>query len=167
MRTRRPERLKGFDYIGYHRYFLTFCTMNRRRFFTSRRAVVLVLAQIERSAAQEGFAILAYCFMPDHVHLLIEGREQRADCRRFISRAKQFSGFAFRRTYGQSLWQRYGFERTLRKEEATLRVARYILENPLRARLVARVADYPFAGSTVYSLEQILEAVQLDERWSG
>jgi len=31
------------------------------------------------------------------------------------------------------LWQRYGFERVLRDDEATLVVAKYILENPLRA----------------------------------
>jgi hypothetical protein len=38
---------------------------------------------------------------------------------------------------------------------------RYIVENPVRAGLVARVEDYPFLGSTVYSIAEILEAVQL------
>jgi hypothetical protein len=49
----------------------------------------------------------------------------------------------------------------LRGDEATLGVARYILENPVRAGLVARVEDYPFAGSMVYPIAEILAAVQM------
>jgi hypothetical protein len=59
------------------------------------------------------------------------------------------------------LWQRYGFERVLRNDEQTLVVARYILENPLRNGIVACVQDYPFVGSTVFKVSEILEAVQL------
>ena len=99
--------------------------------------------------------------MPDHLHLLIEGlaEAESSDCRRFISRAKQFSGYHYAKAFGHRLWQRYGFERVLRDDEATLVVARYILENPLRAGLVGRIEDYPFAGSRVYSLAEILEGV--------
>ena len=38
-----------------------------------------------------------------------------ADLKRFNKSAKQYSGFYFRRTTGLFLWQRYGFERTLKK----------------------------------------------------
>ena len=67
--------------------------------------------------------------------------------------------------FGQRLWQRYGFERTLRSNDATLSVARYIVENPIRAGLVERIHDYPFLGSSVYSLDEILDAVQLCTEW--
>ena len=36
-------------------------------------------------------------------------------------------------------------------------VAKYILENPIRAGLVVCVEDYPFVGSMVYSLADLLE----------
>jgi len=103
--------------------------------------------------------------MPDHVHFLAEGQADDSGCLRFISRAKQFSGFHYKATFRERLWQRFGFEHTLRSEEAALSVARYILENPLRAGLVTRIEDYPFSGSNVYSLEQIREAVQLRDKW--
>jgi hypothetical protein len=45
----------------------------------------------------------------------------------------------------------------LRDDEDTRRVARYILENPLRSGLVARVEDYPFVGSQIFRLDEILE----------
>jgi REP element-mobilizing transposase RayT len=97
--------------------------------------------------------------MPDHVHLLVEGTSADADAKAFIARAKQYSGFYYRQEHGATLWQRYGYEHTLRDEELTLVVARYILENPVRAGLVQRVEDYPFAGSLVYSLSELLEGI--------
>jgi putative transposase len=165
MFTGRPEHLKTFDYVGPHRYFLTFCTLNRRAVFRTADDVDAVRTQFLRAEHDERFAVLAYCFMPDHVHLLVEGQSDDSDCRRFISRAKQLSGFHYERRFGEALWQRYGYERTLRSDDGTLSVARYILENPVRARLVPRVQDYPFSGSQMYSLNQILEAVQMEDGW--
>ena len=158
-------RLKTFDYRGIHRYFLTFCTHERRRLFVMADCVALVHLQFLRTAAGSQMAILAYCFMPDHVHLLIEGLSDDSDGRLFIARAKQFSGFHFQKQFGVPLWQRYGFEHTLRADEDALSVARYILENPVRAGLVTQVQDYPYLGSKVHSVEEILEALQMDHRW--
>ena len=106
-------------------------------------------------------AIVTYCFLPDHLHLLVEGLSESTACLAFISRAKQLSAFHFKKAHGKRLWQRYGFERVLRDDEPTLSVARYILENPLRAGLVERVEDYPFLGSLTHPLSEILEAVQM------
>ena len=63
------------------------------------------------------------------------------------------------------MWQRYGYEHTLRSEEAAVSVARYILEDPVRAGLVASIENYAFSGSSVYTLEQILEAIQFKKEW--
>ena len=128
-------------------------------------AVETVRTQIARAAREQSFALIAYCFMPDHVHLLIEGQEDDSDCREYISRAKQYSGFHYKAAFGRRLWQRYGYEHVLRNDEAAVSVARYILENPVRARMVERITDHPFSGSSVYTIEQLLEAVQLRERW--
>ena len=102
--------------------------------------------------------ITAYCFMPDHVHLIVEGREDTSDLRRFIARAKQYSGFEYARRHQQDrLWQRYGFERVLRTDESTQVAVRYVLENPVRKGLVEHPRDYPFIGSSVYPLDDLLE----------
>lgn len=73
------------------------------------------------------------------------------------SRAKQYSGFYYAQQFRERLWQRYGFERVLRESEPTSVVARYILENPVRAGLVSRIEDYPFLGSFEYTLSQLIE----------
>ena len=161
MLTGNPGHLPAFDYIGLHRYFLTFCTNQRQPIFRDSTRVDLVKSHILQTAADESFAILAYCFMPDHLHLLVEGQADAADCKRLITRAKQFSGFYYSKTFGARLWQRYGFERVLRDDEATLVVARYILENPVRAGLVVSPEDYAFSGSEKFTVEEILSAAQM------
>ena len=166
MLTGKPDHLKTFDYFGLHRYFLTFCTFERQRLFTTRESVDLILLQFQRSAREERFVLIAYCFMPAHVHLLIEAQADDSDARRFIKAAKQDSGFYFKKHLGRQLWQRYGFERTLRRNESTLGVARYIIENPVRARLVQNAEEYPFAGSSVYGFAEIMEAVAFEPRIS-
>jgi len=164
MITGRPPHLKTFDYRGFHRYFLTFCTDYRRRLFTTEEAVTLVREQILRAARENQFGIIACCFMPDHLHLLIAAQCESSDCLQFIARAKQYSGYYYAQRYRRRLWQRYGYEHLLRDDELTLVVARYIFENPVRARLVSGVEDYRFSGSCVYTTGELLEAIV---RWSG
>jgi len=157
MPTHGPGHLKTFDYIGLYRYFLTFCCHSRRCLFTSQPVVGLVLSQILHAANDERFALVAYCFMPDHVHLLVEALSESSHALRFIARAKQRTGFSYAMSHRRKLWQRYGYEHVLRNDEDTRRVARYIFENPIRSGLVTRANDYPFLGSCVSTVEEILD----------
>ena len=102
---------------------------------------------------------IAYCFMPDHVHLLVEGLSEAADALAFVHRAKQLSAYEFSKTFGQRLWQPSFNDHILRDDEATLSVVRYIFENPVRAGLVKSPEDYPFLGSAKYSTREIVEAI--------
>lgn len=157
MQKRRSPRLPGFEDPGCHRYFLTYGTFARSRHFVTREIVGLVSAQFLRAAAEQRFEILTYCFMPDHVHLLVETMDDRSDGKAFIARSKQYSGFHFRARTGDRLWQRDSFERVLRDTESWLAVSRYILGNPVRAGLVSRPFDYPFSGSFAWDRQAGLE----------
>ena len=61
-----------------------------------------------------------------------------------MQRVKSRSAIAVNRaTLGESaLWQRGYHDHALRKDEDIKDVARYIVANPVRAGLVARVGDY-------------------------
>ena len=158
MRERRP-RLQTFDYVGPYRYFLTFCTHQRQRVFYSSDVVDAVLAQILRASRENDFAVVAYCFMPDHLHLLLEGTAQNSDLRRLARDAKQYSGFHGKRLVGGPLWQPSYHDRVLRDDEDTWGVARYIVENPLRAGLAQRADEYPFLGSATVAIKELLAFV--------
>ena len=159
MLPRRPERLQSFDYLGQYAYFLTYCTDHRHRALLERERIGVVSTHILRAAMDEKFTVIAYCYMPDHLHLLVNGEEENSDCRTFIKRSKQFSGFYYQMAFGRRLWQRYEYEHVLRADESLLSVARYILENPVRARIVTSVCDYPFTGSFLHSIDQILDSL--------
>lgn len=72
---------------------------------------------------------------------------------------KQYAGYAYSKKYGARLWQPWGFERVLRHEDASLAVARYIVENSVRGGLVKVVEDYPFVGSQVYELKDLIASL--------
>ena len=157
VRTKYPRHLRGFPYIGPHRYFLTFCCADRKDAFTDASAVDLVMTQFLRASSDDHMAIIACCFMPDHVHLVVEGSREDSDLTRFVTRAKQLSGYHYKKMHQSRLWQRYSYERVLRAEESTRCVVAYVLENPVRAGLAQTVRDYPFLGSSLYGRDALIE----------
>jgi putative transposase len=76
----------GFTYLGRHAYSITCCTFARQPAFSAAAVVDTTAAQLLRSSREEQFALLAYCFMPDHVHLLLEGLSSTSDLPRLIAR---------------------------------------------------------------------------------
>ncbi len=151
MPLRRPARLPHLSYCGCHQYSLRFATHHRLRLFAATEPVSAALAQIRRTCVEEEFDILAYCFMPDHVHLLVEGRTIQSDLRRLVKLAKQRTAFVFRtRLLVPQLWQEGYYDRVLRSADCVDVVVRYILDNPVRAGLVTRAEDYPFSGATYW-----------------
>ena len=92
--------------------------------------------------------MVAYCFMPEHVHLAVEGLLPTSDLRAFVKTAKQRSTVALHSELRvDKVWQPGYFERVLRYDEAMDTLVRYILENPVRAGLVTRAEDYPYSGA--------------------
>lgn len=159
MPLRRTGRLPNVSYVGLRRYFLTFCTARRERHFRAAEAVEAIRRQLLHTADAHTFAVSAYCFMPDHLHALTDGLTDASDLQAFVRQFKQRTGFDFRRQFRKRLWQSGYYDHILRSEQATLRVARYILENPVRAGIVKVFSDYPYSGSMTYSLQEIAEAV--------
>ena len=157
MHTDYPKHLRGFSYIGCHRYSLTFCTVDRACCFITEETVSLVRSQILRAASAAAFTVVAYCFMPDHLHLIVEGAAEHSDLKRFVKLAKQLSGFHYKQRTGAALWQRYSYEHVIRHDENFAGKIRYVLENPVRAKLVTSPRDYPYVGSDTHTLEQLFD----------
>lgn len=160
-----PPHRDDLPYVGKHSYSLTFCTEGRRIVFNNPDAVELVRTHILRAAEERRFTIIAYCFMPDHAHLLVRGLEDGSDCKAFISRAKQYSGYHFKQRFGEQLSQRYGYERVVRDEWEAVFTVGYIVANPVRSGLVEHPSEYPFLGSQCYSVEELLQMCEYSKSW--
>ncbi len=162
MRPSTPPRLPSFPYVGLQRYVLTLCTSHRRPVFASADAFQAVERRLLESAQGQGFSAYAYCFMPDHLHLLLVAVRHDADLCGFTRRFKQTSAFDFKRRGASArLWQPGYHERVMRSNEASMSVARYILENPVRAGLTRAFQDYPFSGSAEFTM------AELADLWGG
>jgi putative transposase len=148
--------LPAFGYTGVFRYSLTLCTFDRLPAFAEPPVVATVLSQLRSTAAKEGFAVLAYCFMKDHLHLLLAGDRDDSDLRRFVVRFRQASGYWYAQATGRRLWQEGYYDHVLRSEEDTRTVVRYLLGNPVRAGLTDSIGEYPWAGSDLFRIEDIV-----------
>jgi REP element-mobilizing transposase RayT len=98
------------------------------------------------ACARYRLASPAYVLMPDHVHLLWIGLHEESD----QHVALEFLRKHLRPILAPCDWQRQAYDHVLRPEErlpdAFQRVAHYIMENPVRARLVEQWTTYPYLG---------------------
>ncbi|MDD5240706.1 MAG: transposase [Sulfuricella sp.] len=87
---------------------------------------------------------LAYVVMPDHLHWLMQLREEHT-LSRVIEDVKSISAHRINRALERTgpLWQAGFHDHALRHEEDVASVARYVVANPLRAGLVKSLGDYP------------------------
>lgn len=145
MPHRDPRRLRTFDYLGTYRYFVTCCANRRQPLFVDADIVHDLVLQIRHSCAERRFALLAYVFMPDHLHMLLEGLAAEANFRAAMTLMRQRATIAFHQHRRAILWQHGYYERVLRSDEASESVARYIIANPVRAGLVERPDEYPYS----------------------
>ena len=140
--TRDALRIGRYSESG-RIYLVTAATLGRRRVFDDFACGRCVVEEMRRLAEQGCVASLAWVVMPDHLHWLLQLGEY-ADLSDTIRTLKGRSAHRL----GGPLWQSAFHDRALRREEDLLATARYIVANPLRARLVDRLGDYPFWNST-------------------
>ena len=158
----RPKRLVGISYTGCAQYFITSCTWKRRKVFLDHDFAQKCVQSLSAISAEFGYEQIAYCFMPDHVHFLTEGDGQSKPLPAFIARWKRETGWMWHQEAGSPLWQPGYWERILRENDPILSIARYIVENPVRSKLVKEIPEYPLTGSDRYPISEIMEAYQMD-----
>jgi REP element-mobilizing transposase RayT len=82
--------------------------------------------------------------MPDHLHwqFQLQTNEDLSVVIRLLKGRSAHSINAYLHRQG-SVWDRAFHDHALRKVENIKAIARYIVANPLRAKLVEKVEDYP------------------------
>jgi putative transposase len=153
MQRKGSTRLRDFDYTGTYIYFITCLTFKKKPYFSDGLAVDCVLSILDKVSIRYEFKVLLYCFMPDHLHLLIEGAE-KSSLPDYIHRFKQMSSYTFKKKSSQRLWQRSYYDHVLRKEQSLRDIARYILNNPVRKGIVDEYTKYPYSGSFILDIHK-------------
>ena len=150
---------------------MTFSCFNSQPFLSKDRPCRWFLDSLQHVRAKRLFDLWGYVIMPEHVHLLIWPHEgvkissilqslklpvaQRAirwlkeEAPQFLVRlldAQPNGAIAYR------FWQRGGgYDRNLRSVRDTHEKLRYIHDNPVRRKLVARAEDWPWSSARAWA----------------
>ena len=128
------------------------CIRDRRPLFTCQEIVEPFQMTLVDVLARQSCGALVYLFMPDHLHLLMQGLTSQADLLAAASEFKQRTGYWLSRHEPDFRWQKDFYDHVLRREDEVEKHVRYILNNPFRAGLVDDWRTFPFRGSTLYDL---------------
>lgn len=155
---RKNIRLSRAHYAGQQWYFLTACTQDRVPRLSEAGLVSQHLDLLVEQSHRDSFALMAHCFMPDHLHLLVSGAREASNCLAFMRMFKQRSGYAFQRSRGERLWQKKFYDHILRPRDGWESVAYYIWMNPVRKGLCDCAEAWPFSGSQTFDWKHLLKS---------
>lgn len=96
----------------------------------------------------ERYQLIAWCVMPNHVHVLFETFEGHP-IGRVVHSWKTFTAREINKLRGQSgqVWQDDFFDTFMREDEHQAAVALYIERNPVSAGLVPKATDWSWSSS--------------------
>lgn len=120
---------------------------NRQVVFLSQSDRKVYLDLLRENAKTAGVSILAYCLMPNHIHLIAEPIEELALAtmlRRVHGRYSQY--FNARKQRSGHLWQNRFYSCPLERAHLWNALA-YVERNPVRAGLVKRVEDFAWSSA--------------------
>ncbi|HTZ75589.1 MAG TPA: transposase [Candidatus Aquilonibacter sp.] len=166
-------RLEHGYYVGRSTHFITICCESRRPVFENPARATWLIDMLRSESDTHGFAVFAYCVMPDHLHALVSGSDEGSDLLTFVRSFKGRSEYQYRlrqkirnppmenrprnaratmaATNANStrpvLWQKKFYDRILRANDNFDAVAGYIWTNPVRAGLCVDPRDYAHSGS--------------------
>lgn len=143
-----PRRTVPF--VSGEYYHLYNRAVRRQMLFHNRGEYSLFLKKWREHVAPEQIAVIAYCLMPNHYHLLVRAGDDE------LSRHMQRFGVAFVRAWNLLREQTgVAFEGTFHavhvdREEYLLHLSRYIHRNPAAAKLVLLPEDWEFSSYLEY-----------------
>jgi putative transposase len=136
------------------RYFIPGCPQHIILRGNNRQAIFAADADLQfwrdcvvEAAGRFGLAVHAYVWMTNHVHLLASPTDAHSLPKTLQSAARRYVQY-FNFTYGRTgtLFEGRYRATVVDSERYLLTCMRYIEDNPVRAAMVVRAADYPWSS---------------------
>ncbi|MCX8093720.1 MAG: transposase [Candidatus Goldbacteria bacterium] len=151
----KKHRLDRKEYIGYKRISFTLCIKDRKNLFSNKEILnnfVLILQDVLKKHKIKNWI---YVFMPDHLHLVLEGLETDSDIYKAVVEFKQKTGIIMHKFK----WQKDFYDHIHREEENIYNSLCYIINNPVRKNLVKKPEDYFGLGSIDFKIKELIEMI--------
>ena len=131
-------------------YLVTTVTQQREPVFTDFYLGRIVVQAMRHQHQEGNVDSLAFVLIPDHLHWLFILKND-GNLAKIMRQVKGHSAYLIQKIrrertavpLKQALWQKGFHDHAIRKEEDLLQIARYIVANPLRAKLVTNLRHYP------------------------
>jgi len=151
-RRRHPHHFDDAKYeVLWEPVWFTSCTRGNRPILTRGEAPAVLVDAMTECATATGCALIAWCIMPDHVHLLACVSQEGGNVRRLAERTRQISGYRLSRLGLEApIWHRDIWDHHVRGHESLDSVVAYILGNPVRAGLCERQDEWPYSAFLGY-----------------
>jgi REP element-mobilizing transposase RayT len=145
LKQRKRLRLADFEYTGgSYVYFLTLCTSHKQPYFADERIASVIENDMGFRRIKGEIVLYCYCIMPDHLHLLLSLTDHyNKRLQDWVSAFKRYTSRTTNDLYCvKPLWQRNFYDHIVRKKESLIKIAEYIVNNPVRKGMVDEWADY-------------------------
>ena len=149
MIKKRPPRLQQiFQSCDPPLFFVTICTLHRRKIDRLDAAHEASRKYALRGTQEFNVGICRYVIMPDHMHFFVRGNVD-FELAKWINGLKRSISIAVGATKKRPLWQPGFFDHLLRNDESYSQKWEYVRVNPVRAGLVKRADKWPHQGEFV------------------
>jgi putative transposase len=132
----KKHRLSRECYQGMVVVSFTACILNRIPFFLSLDIVDPMINMLSGALNKNQCVAVVYTFMPDHLHTIIERKNNKSNTWKTMVDFKQQSGHWLRLNHPTIKWQKDFYNHIVRQSENLDTIIRYLLENPVRKGLV-------------------------------
>ncbi len=149
----KKHRLPVESYRGSVVVAFTACVSGRATAFVDAEIVRKCEEALLLEAEKNRCEVIAYVFMPDHCHIILQGKDDQADAMAAMMRFKQKTGYWLSKEHPELRWQKDFYDRVLRNEKEIETEVAYVLGNPVRKGMVENWAEYPFCGSNVHRFD--------------
>jgi len=137
-------------YIPNSIIFITTVTKDRIPLFKSTDNVELLQRTIDRVKEKHPFDMIAFSFLPDHFHLLLQLQEGNPNFSVIMMSIKGNFTANYKNQYGMtaptSLWQRRFWDHIIRNEQDLKNHLDYVHWNPVKHGFVKRPEEWQFSS---------------------
>ena len=143
-------------------HFLTFSCHDRRPLLAVRGVALMLAESLARAVHRNSFDLLAFVFMPEHVHILVLPLSRESSISRLLWGIKRPTAFRAKGLLVGTelvapeapfhLWQSGpGFDSNVRGWDDVLSTVDYIHTNPVKRGLRTRPEDYRWSSARQWS----------------
>ena len=141
------------NYVPGGTYFFTLVTFQRRKIFDTPSKLDFLYGVIRQVQRNKPFDLLAYCLLPDHIHLLMELPEEDSDFSIRIREIKRLTTLRMKHETSESInriWQDKFWEHTIRDEKDLQTHFDYIHYNPIKHGLMQTYDGWKWSSFREY-----------------